>query len=78
MIPMQPVCSVLTEDIKPRNIPAGAVSDVMQIPANTHVSEALTHPARGTDKSTNNTGLSDLEKEEKSMFVKTKQKNPKP
>lgn len=62
MSPMQPVCSVFTEDIKPRNIPAGAVRVVMQIPAYTLVSEALTHPAQGTDKSMKNTGLSDLEK----------------
>lgn len=72
MSPMQPVCSIFTEDIKPRNIPAGAVRGVMQVPTYTLASEALTHPAQGTAKNMNSTGLSDLEKIEKSKFVKTK------
>lgn len=69
MSPMQPVCSVFTEDIKPRNIPAGAVRVVMQIPAYTLVSEALTHPAQGMDKSMKNTGLSDLEKKKRKVCL---------
>lgn len=38
---------------------------MMQIPAHTRVSQALTHPAQGTNKSSSGTTLSDWEKERK-------------
>lgn len=37
------------------------------------MSQALTHPAQGTGKSRSGTGLSDWEKKEKSVFVRTRQ-----
>lgn len=70
--PIQPVCSVFTEDIKPGNI-AGELSEM----GCRYQHTPLTHPAQGMEKSMSNTGLSDLKekKKEKSVFIKT-EKNP--
>lgn len=46
----------------------------MQMPARTRVSQALTHPAQGRDKSRSGTGLSDWEKKREKCVCKNKTK----